>query len=1100
MSDSNSPDDFLIRDYYAFIAQIGRTLDVEGGLAAALDVADYRRARDRVAAMLDVEAGLQAALNTMSDEKPPITLHDPWRQFARTHAIGQVVPGKVTKLVPFGAFVRVDEGIEGLVHISELAERHVEIPEQVVQVGNDVMVKVIDIDVERRRISLSLKQANENFTTDAKLRTTNHLVGRDAELARLIGWTDDLGSGSGHAVLIEGEPGIGKSFLARAAIETAEERGFQTFWAEGDELGQALPLQPLLDALWASETSGSPRLRTIMRLLRGEVTSADPTTAASEQMLTLIGEMCSERPTVLIVDDLQWTDLATIAVWEWLARAIKRSPLLLIGVIRPVPVRDELAAIRRVVGEEGRIVLSGLRHEAVAELVTTISAGKPGKDLLRLAGEAGGNPLYLTELVGSLARSGRLTEGREGLVEVAGGPIPDSLLAAITNRLDFLPNEVRTVLQAAALLGVEFLVSDLAIVMGCRIAELVPAIDEARTAGVLRDGKERLAFRHPLIRDALYDDIAEAVRPAWHRDAARALVEAGAPINRVARQLLRGMNVPGAPLDDTLMEWLVDASPVLVAQAPRPAINLLEQAASRYPATTKRGAVLAYRLADALYRAGDSAAAEQVATHAMVVVNDPDVLVDLHTIVAQCRSMLGRADESLQSLSEALKRPGISARQRARLLVSTARAYRNLGEVSVAGRVASEALATAEEAGDRWALGWSLHVLIITSIMRGEVAQALPMFERALTVVGGDTSLTDLRLLLQINQAVALGDLDRYDEALRTAEKVREQADNTGSLVRLAQAQSAFAELLFEVGRWDDAQAEIETLSDEFKDPGVTCCDRGIAAVIAFHRGDPATARQHLSRAASSADKIGNRVVASLTLARSLDREMDDDPGEALAVLVAEVSGHTEELEEMEDLLPEAARLAATTGTATAVADIAEQAAALARRSQVPHRLATAAYCRGLLDDDPALLQHAADRYDDAGRPFLRARALEAAAVKLADRGDRRGARTAFTSADNLYGELGAHWDLAHLRAQLDQYNIRRGPRSETRRGRVGWGGLTPAELEIVETFAEHMSNRHISEHLAFSPPRSVGTYAACRRAFVKLRMARDTKSENILD
>ncbi len=94
------------------------------------------------------------------------TQEDPWRQFARTHAIGQVVPGKVTKLVPFGAFVRVQDGIEGLVHISELAERHVEIPEQVVQVGDELMVKVIDIDLERRRISLSLKQANEGALTE----------------------------------------------------------------------------------------------------------------------------------------------------------------------------------------------------------------------------------------------------------------------------------------------------------------------------------------------------------------------------------------------------------------------------------------------------------------------------------------------------------------------------------------------------------------------------------------------------------------------------------------------------------------------------------------------------------------------------------------------------------------------------------------------------------------------------------------------------------------------------------------------------------------------------------------------------------------------
>jgi small subunit ribosomal protein S1 len=90
------------------------------------------------------------------------TQEDPWQHFARTHQIGQIVPGKVTKLVPFGAFVRVEEGIEGLVHISELAERHVEIPEQVVQVNDDTMVKIIDIDLERRRISLSLKQANES--------------------------------------------------------------------------------------------------------------------------------------------------------------------------------------------------------------------------------------------------------------------------------------------------------------------------------------------------------------------------------------------------------------------------------------------------------------------------------------------------------------------------------------------------------------------------------------------------------------------------------------------------------------------------------------------------------------------------------------------------------------------------------------------------------------------------------------------------------------------------------------------------------------------------------------------------------------------------
>ena len=93
---------------------------VEVGMEVEVEVLDVDLDRERVSLSLKA------------------TQEDPWRQFARTHAIQQIVPGKVTKLVPFGAFVRVDDGIEGLVHISELAERHVEIPEQVVQVGSDV--------------------------------------------------------------------------------------------------------------------------------------------------------------------------------------------------------------------------------------------------------------------------------------------------------------------------------------------------------------------------------------------------------------------------------------------------------------------------------------------------------------------------------------------------------------------------------------------------------------------------------------------------------------------------------------------------------------------------------------------------------------------------------------------------------------------------------------------------------------------------------------------------------------------------------------------------------------------------------------------------
>jgi small subunit ribosomal protein S1 len=88
------------------------------------------------------------------------TQEDPWKEFERTSKAGAVITGTVTKLVPFGAFVRVAQGIEGLVHISEISHEHVDSPEAVLSVGQEVQVKVIDVDVTRRRVSLSMRQVS----------------------------------------------------------------------------------------------------------------------------------------------------------------------------------------------------------------------------------------------------------------------------------------------------------------------------------------------------------------------------------------------------------------------------------------------------------------------------------------------------------------------------------------------------------------------------------------------------------------------------------------------------------------------------------------------------------------------------------------------------------------------------------------------------------------------------------------------------------------------------------------------------------------------------------------------------------------------------
>ena len=97
------------------------------------------------------------------------TTEDPWRTLVKNYPVGSIVEGTVTKLVPFGAFVELGDSIEGLVHISEMASRHVDVPSQVSNVGDSVQVKVMDIDMDRRRISLSMKAAAETLGVEIEV-------------------------------------------------------------------------------------------------------------------------------------------------------------------------------------------------------------------------------------------------------------------------------------------------------------------------------------------------------------------------------------------------------------------------------------------------------------------------------------------------------------------------------------------------------------------------------------------------------------------------------------------------------------------------------------------------------------------------------------------------------------------------------------------------------------------------------------------------------------------------------------------------------------------------------------------------------------------
>ncbi len=150
------------------IVNFGAFVDIGGGVDGLVHVSELSwKHVDHPSEVVSVGQEVDVEVLDVDLERERVSLslkatqEDPWREFERKHATGEIIGGSVTKLVPFGAFVRVGEGIEGLVHISELSDTHVDSPEQVVQVGQQVRVKVVDVDVSRRRISLSIRRVAE---------------------------------------------------------------------------------------------------------------------------------------------------------------------------------------------------------------------------------------------------------------------------------------------------------------------------------------------------------------------------------------------------------------------------------------------------------------------------------------------------------------------------------------------------------------------------------------------------------------------------------------------------------------------------------------------------------------------------------------------------------------------------------------------------------------------------------------------------------------------------------------------------------------------------------------------------------------------------
>jgi DNA-binding CsgD family transcriptional regulator len=375
----------------------------------------------------------------------------------------------------------------------------------------------------------------------------SELIGREDEQAQLSAWVDEALAGRGSVVLLGGEVGVGKTTLARHVLAESELQILEGFAVQGG----TSPFGPVVEALRSHlRAGGGPLLdgplQAHLALLLPELGQPAPggdRATLFEALRGALGTIAARHPTVLFLDDLQWTDDATPELLRALARSIDSEPLLLLGAFRSdeLPrghaVRGLRSELRRA-GQLRQVTVEPFDADATAILVEQ-TLGPVAPSLRRAVFDrTDGVPFFVRELGSALAASGRLVTGPQGLELLEGEdvPLPDSVRDAVLLRAAGLSEEARKAVSTAAVAGQIF---DPELVL--TVAGLGEWPDELLRRGIVTEGGAgRMGFRHALVRDAFYGEIPWTRRVVLHRAVAERLEAAHAPWVLIAEHWLLG--------------------------------------------------------------------------------------------------------------------------------------------------------------------------------------------------------------------------------------------------------------------------------------------------------------------------------------------------------------------------------------------------------------------------------------------------------------------------------------------------------------------------------------------------------------------------------
>ncbi|WP_053709588.1 ATP-binding protein [Streptomyces sp. NRRL B-3648] len=891
------------------------------------------------------------------------------------------------------------------------------------------------------------------------------LRGREAELAELRALTGSVArTGSGALALIRGEPGIGKTTLLTEVVTGAAAAGFSVGLGKADELHHLVPLSSLATCVLHGDRpllSGDA----LVDLARRH----DQRIWLVERLAEVIEERAAGTPVLLALDDVQWADPLSRFALQQLPRRLRTSPVLWLlterrgadGTAEEVAtaVRDEIPV--------HTVALGPLSGAAIGRLADDVLGGAIDDRVRDLLEGAGGNPFLAVEMLAGLRTA-------DGSAE----PVPPGLVVGVRGRLGSLHPDTLLFLQRGAVLGRGFAFRDAAALCGRPPVELIPALEEAVRAGLLEDDGDQLVFRHDLLRQAVYVDVPPSARKALHREAAGRLVAAGHQPIDVVSHVLRGAR----PGDEEAVALLRRAADDVLPVTPQLAADLVTRALDLVPAARPSWFAVGEQAIVCLTRAGRNREALSTGDRLLACRPPVDVLGRLHAALGGALWNLDLADELRRRTEAVLTVGGAAPEVGARLAALRALAMSRAHDLVPARAAGEEALGAAVATGDREAHVQALFALGEIALNAGENARARERF----------SALRAVDPAYFPEEIVACQHMDDFETAGRLLAKA---ADEAGG-VREAMLLWAQGQQHLELGRLDDAEADfvtMERLEDDVQAHVQQVNGRVIRSRIALLRGDREAAREHLDQARERlAAKPNPGNTAAVRFLEAVHAEADGDVRLAVdRIHRVQEAGPFLRWRLLRTWVGSAIRIALRGADRELAEDLAAQAEAHAGRNpSVPTATGIAARARGLVLDDPALLERSVALLRAGPRPLVRAAAGADLGRALLAAGRGPEAVTALTEARAAFAESGAHAVAAHLQRELRGAGAGGRRAAGGQRPVQGWGALTASEKKVARLVAEGHSNRTAAELLVVSP-HTVNTHltSAFRKLAVNSRV-----------